>query len=62
MIRPTNLPQVASQFPLILRVPHETRTVRVIVQEEDGGRIGSAEIDRKTLHAAPARKSDNGPA
>ena len=58
----TNLPQLASQFPLILRVPHETRTVRVIVQEEDGGRIGSAEIDRKTLHAAPARKSDNGPA
>ncbi len=58
----TNLPEVASQFPFTLRVPHKTRTVRVIVQEEDGGRIGSAEINRKTLHAAPATKSENGPA
>ena len=56
------LPEVASQFPFILRVPHSTRTVRVIVQEEDGGRIGSAEINRKTPHAAPATKSENGPA
>jgi hypothetical protein len=59
---PEKLPEVASQFPFILRVPHKTRTVRVIVQEGDGGRIGSAEINRKTLHAAPATKSTDGPA
>jgi VWFA-related protein len=48
------LPDVASRFPLLLRVPRKTRRVRVIIQAEDGGRLGSAELDRKTIDAAPA--------
>lgn len=51
---PAKLPDVASRFPLILRVPRKTRRVRVIIQAEDGGRLGSAEIDRRIIDAAPA--------
>jgi len=28
--------------------------LRVVIQNEDGGRIGTAELDRKTIDAAPA--------
>lgn len=51
---PTKLPDVASRFPFTLRVPRKTRRVRVIIQAEDGGRLGSAEIDRTTIDSAPA--------
>ena len=50
---PAQLPEVASRFPFMLHVPRKTRRVRVIIQAEDGGRLGSAEIDRKTIDAAP---------
>jgi len=50
---PAQLPQAASRFPLILRVPRKTRRVRLIIQAEDGGRLGSAEIDRKKIDTAP---------
>jgi hypothetical protein len=53
-LNPAQLPEVASPFPFTLRVPRKTRRVRVIIQAEDGGRLGSAEIDRKTVDAAPA--------
>jgi VWFA-related protein len=58
---PVNLPEVASQFPFILRIPHKTSTVRVIVQQQEGGRIGSAEINRTALLAAPATNSTSSP-
>jgi hypothetical protein len=51
---PAKLPAVASLFPFMLRIPRKTRRLRVIIQAEDGGRVGSAEIDRKTIDAAPA--------
>jgi VWFA-related protein len=54
---PAKLPDVASRFPLTLRVPRKTRRVRVIIQALDDGRIGSAEIDQKTLDAAPATET-----
>jgi hypothetical protein len=50
---PAQLPEVASQFPFTLRVPRKTQRVRVIIQAEERGRLGSAEIDRKTIDAAP---------
>jgi VWFA-related protein len=50
---PARLPDVASQFSFTIRVPRKTHRVRVIIQSEDGGRIGSAELDRKTIDAAP---------
>jgi VWFA-related protein len=54
---PTKLPDVASRFPFALRVPRKTRRVRVIIQAVDDGRIGSAEMDRKTLDAALATET-----
>jgi VWFA-related protein len=50
---PAQLPDVASQFSFLLRVPRKTRRVRLIIQSRDGGRIGSADLDRKTIDAAP---------
>lgn len=52
-MHPAHLPDVVSQFPVILRVPRRTRRVRVILEVADGGRIGSAELNRKTIEAAP---------
>jgi VWFA-related protein len=51
---PTNLPNILSRFSLTLHVPRKTARVRVIIEAQDGGRIGSAELDRKTLDSAPA--------
>lgn len=51
---PAKLPDIASRFPFMLRVPRKTHRVRVIIQSADDGRIGSAEIDRKAIDAAPA--------
>jgi hypothetical protein len=53
-LHPAHLPEVASQFRVMLRVPRQTRRVRLILEDEDGGRIGSAELDRKTINAALA--------
>jgi VWFA-related protein len=52
---PTNLPDIVSRFPIYVPVPRKTRRVRVTVQIDDaGGRIGSAELSRATIDAAPA--------
>jgi len=48
-----NLPEIASRFSVIVRLPRNTKCVRVAIEDEDGGRIGSAELDRKTINAAP---------
>ena len=34
-------------------VPRRTETVRVVIRADDGGQIGTAELDRKTLSTAP---------
>lgn len=54
---PARLPELASQFPLTLPVPRKTRRVRVIIDGLDGGRIGSTEMDRRTIDAAPAEET-----
>ena len=48
------LPDVVSSFQLTIPVPRKTRRVRVVIENEDGGRIGTADLDRKTIDAAPA--------
>ena len=48
------LPDVVSSFQLTIPVPRKTRRVRVVIQNEDGGRLGTADLDRKTIDAAPA--------
>ena len=56
-LHPAHLPEVASQFPITLCVPRKTRRVRVILEAENDGRIGSAELDRKMINAAPATET-----
>jgi VWFA-related protein len=41
-------------LPLTIRVPRKTKSVRVVMETAQGGRIGSADLDRKTIDAAPA--------
>jgi VWFA-related protein len=48
------LPGVVSRIPLTIRTPNKTQSVRVVMLAEDGGRMGAADIDRKTIDAAPA--------
>jgi hypothetical protein len=40
-------------------VPRKTRSVRVVVETEGGGRIGGADLDRKTVDAAPEAPTPN---
>jgi VWFA-related protein len=57
---PANLPEIASKFPLTVAVPRKTEKVRVTIQlDDDGGRIGSAELDRQSIEAAPESAAPN---
>jgi VWFA-related protein len=47
------LPDVVSKFQLTIRVPGKTKCVRVAMEDLDGGRIGAAELNRKSIDAAP---------
>jgi VWFA-related protein len=51
---PAQLATQLTNLPLLLRVPRKTRNVRVAIQAVEGGRIGTAELDRKMIDAAPA--------
>ncbi len=46
--------EAEASLPLSIRVPRKTKTVRVVIETEEGGRIGAADLDRKTIDAAPA--------
>jgi hypothetical protein len=54
---PNQLPEVATRFQLTIRVPRRTKSVRVAIEDQDGGRIGAADLDRKTIDAAPAKET-----
>ncbi len=47
------LPTVATRLKLVVPYPKRTRTIRVVVEDQNGGRIGTAELDRKSIDAAP---------
>jgi hypothetical protein len=49
----TRLAGTLTRVPIRLRVPPKTRSIRVVVQTAEDGRIGATEIDQKTLDAAP---------
>jgi hypothetical protein len=49
----TKLPILASHFQIVVPYPKRTRTIRVVVEDQNGGRIGTAELDRKLIDAAP---------
>jgi VWFA-related protein len=50
----SRLPLEMKLAPRTLRVPRKTQIVRLIVETEDGAKIGTAEVDRRTIEAAPA--------
>jgi hypothetical protein len=37
-----------------LRIPKKAKSVRVVMETENGSRIGTAEVSRKAIDAAPA--------
>jgi VWFA-related protein len=39
---------------MTLRIPRQTKTLRVVVQTEANGRTGTVELNRKTIDSAPA--------
>jgi hypothetical protein len=45
--------ETVTRVPLTIRIPRKTKTVRVLMETERGGRIGSAVLDQKTIDAAP---------
>ena len=49
----TPLGEQTARLALTIPVPRKTRSVRVVVETEKGGRIGGADLDRKTIDAAP---------
>lgn len=52
---PTRLAEGVSFFPLTVRVPRKTKTVRVVLETEDGGRIGASEVDRQVIDGSPVK-------
>jgi hypothetical protein len=53
---PRPLAPVTSSMKLVIRVPRKTQSVRVVVEDQEGERMGAAELDSKTIAAAPARE------
>ena len=51
---PTRRAEGVASLPLSIRVPRKTKMVRIVIETEEGGRIGSADLDRKVIDAAPA--------
>jgi hypothetical protein len=46
--------EMPARLPVTLRIPRKTQLVRVVIQTAESDRIGTAELDRKTIDAASA--------
>jgi hypothetical protein len=51
----------AAQIAVTVRVPRRTKVIRVAIAGQGAGRIGTAEVGRKALDAAPATPAPNPP-
>jgi VWFA-related protein len=51
---PTRRKESVTKLPITIRIPRKTKSVRVIMETEQGGRLGAADLERKTIDAAPA--------
>lgn len=49
----SRLATTLTRLPVRIRVPRKTEDVRIAIQVVDSGRIGTFELDRKTINAAP---------
>lgn len=50
---PGKMPYVAAQLSITLPFPRTAKTIRVVVEDENGGRIGSVELDKSVVDNAP---------
>jgi VWFA-related protein len=55
----SHLPVVASRTPITVGLPRRARTLRLVVEDEDSGRIGADEIDRAFVENAPEAPTSN---
>jgi VWFA-related protein len=53
--------QQATRLTITIPVPRKTRSVRVVVETEEGGRIGGTDVNRKTIDAAPEAPTPDAP-
>jgi hypothetical protein len=49
----TRLAEMPARLPVMIRIPRKTQFVRVVIQAGERDRIGTVELDRKTIDAAP---------
>jgi len=47
------LAKTVTRVPVTIRIPRKTKSLRVVIQTATNGRIGTAELDRKTIDNAP---------
>jgi hypothetical protein len=57
---PARLTRQLTRLTVTLQVPRKTRSVRVVVETE-GGQMGTADVDSRTLDAAPAMATPGPP-
>ena len=53
------LAQSATLLTVTVPVPRHTQTVRVVIRADDGGQVGTTEIDHKSLETAPEIRRSN---
>jgi VWFA-related protein len=58
---PTHLARLVTHLQLTIRVAPKTRSIRVVAETVNGGRIGAADLDRKAIEAAPAMPAPEPP-
>jgi hypothetical protein len=53
--------QQIARLTVTIPLPRKTRSVRVVVETEKGGRIGGTDLNRKAIDAAPEAPTPNAP-
>jgi hypothetical protein len=51
---PSHLAKLVTHLQLTVRIPPKTKSIRVLMETANGGRIGAADLDREAIEAAPA--------
>jgi VWFA-related protein len=50
---PSHLAKLVTHLQITVRVPPKTRSIKLLTETANGGRIGAADLDRKAIEAAP---------
>ena len=54
-----HLPDVAARFQFTVPIPRRMKNIRVAIEDQDRGQIGTAEIDRRLIASAPNAPTPN---